>query len=78
MKCPKCFWEDNCKVCPICDHKIPLERKHAKESLRRCYDCGAITHKDERTLKMTFYPPSDEEDKDDSPCNKNFALYLNC
>ena len=26
MKCPKCFWEDNCKVCPICDHKIPLER----------------------------------------------------
>ena len=65
MKCPKCFWEDNCKVCPICDHKIPLERKHAKESLRRCYDCEAITHKDERTSKMTFYPPSDEEDKDD-------------
>ena len=65
MKCPKCFWEDNCKVCPICDHKIPLERKHAKESLRRCYDCAAITHKDERTSKMTFYPPSDEEDKDD-------------
>ena len=65
MKCPKCFWEDNCKVCPICDHKIPLERKHAKESLRRCYDCGAITHKDERTSKMTFYPPSDDEDKDD-------------
>ena len=65
MKCPKCFWEDNCKVCPICDHKIPLERKHAKESLRRCYDCGAITHKDERTSKMTFYPPSDEEDNDD-------------
>ena len=61
----KCFWEDNCKVCPICDHKIPLERKHAKESLRRCYDCGAITHKDERTSKMRFYPPSDEEDKDD-------------
>ena len=23
------------------------------------------THKDERTSKMTFYPPSDEEDKDD-------------
>ena len=65
MKCPKCFWEDNCKVCPICDHKIPLERKHAKESLRRCYDCGAITHKDERTSKMRFYPPSDDEDKDD-------------
>ena len=65
MKCPKCFWEDNCKVCPICDHKIPLERKHAKESLRQCYDCGGITHMDQRTSKMTFYPPSDEEDKDD-------------
>ena len=64
MKCPKCFWEDNCKICPICDHKIPLERKHARDSLRRCYDCGAITHKDERTSKITFYPPSDEEEDD--------------
>ena len=64
MKCPKCFWEDNCKICPICDHKIPLERKHARDSLRRCYVCGAITHKDERTLKITFYPPSDEEEDD--------------
>ena len=64
MKCPKCFWEDNCKICPICDHKIPLERKHARDSLRRCYDCGAITHKDERTSKSTFYPPSDEEEDD--------------
>ena len=45
-------------------HKIPLERKHARDSLRRCYDCGAITHKDERTSKITFYPPSDEEEDD--------------
>ena len=65
MKCPRCFWEDNCRICPICNHKIPLEREHAKDSLRRCYDCGAITHKDERTSKITFYPPSDEEDRDD-------------
>ena len=57
-------WEEEA-VCPICDHKIPLGRKHAKKSLRRCYDCGAITHKDERISKMRFYPPSDEEDKDD-------------
>ena len=64
MKCPKCFWEDNCKICPICVHKIPLERKHARDSLRRCYDCGAITHKDERTSKITFYPSSDEEEDD--------------
>ena len=20
MKCPKCFWHDYCKICPICDH----------------------------------------------------------
>ena len=32
MKCPKCFWEDNCKMCPICDHKIPLELKHARDT----------------------------------------------
>ena len=65
IKCPKCFWKDNCKLCAICDHKIPLERKHAKESLRRCYDCGGITHMDQTTSKMTFYRPSDDEDKDD-------------
>ena len=30
-------------------------------------DCEAITHKDERSSKMTFYPPisNDEKDKDD-------------
>ncbi|CAH3126795.1 unnamed protein product, partial [Porites lobata] len=22
MKCPKCFWHDNYKICPICDHEI--------------------------------------------------------
>ena len=37
MKCPRCFWQDNCKICSICDHKIPLERKHAKDTLRRRY-----------------------------------------
>ena len=26
MKCPKCFWHDNYKICPICDHQIPEER----------------------------------------------------
>ena len=56
--------EGNCKICPMCDHKIPLERKNARDSLRRCYDCGAITHKDERTSKSTFCPPSDEEEDD--------------
>ena len=32
MKCPCCFWEDNCKLCPICDHKIPAGTK-AREGL---------------------------------------------
>ena len=31
MKCPKCFWHDNYKICPICDHEIPEERKYIKE-----------------------------------------------
>ncbi|KAL9976508.1 hypothetical protein ACROYT_G013817 [Oculina patagonica] len=64
MKCPKCYWEDNCKICPICEHEIPLDRKHEKNTLRRCYDCGAITHKNVKTSKSTFYPPSNEEDED--------------
>ena len=29
MKCPKCFWHDYYKICPICDHQIPEERKRA-------------------------------------------------
>ena len=28
MKCPKCFWHDNYKICPICDHQIPEERNY--------------------------------------------------
>ncbi|CAH3115202.1 unnamed protein product, partial [Porites lobata] len=44
MKCPKCFWHDNCKICPICDHQIPEERKYIKEGFLRCHDCGLITH----------------------------------
>ena len=29
MKCPKCFWSDYYKICPICDHQIPKGRKRA-------------------------------------------------
>ena len=25
MKCRKCFWHDNYKICPTCDHQIPKE-----------------------------------------------------
>ena len=65
MKCTKCFWLDNHKICPICNHKIPLDQKHGEHSLRQCYDCGAITHKNEKTSKVTYYPPSNEDDEDD-------------
>ena len=58
-------WVDNHKICPLYNHKIPLNRKHGEHSLRRCYDCGAITHKNEKTSKITYYPPSNEEDVDD-------------
>ena len=38
MKCPKCFWQDNYKICPICDHQIPEGRNYIKEGFRRCHD----------------------------------------
>ena len=38
MKCPKCFWHDNYKICPICGHQIPAERKYIKEGFLRCHD----------------------------------------
>ena len=51
MKCPKCFWHDNYSICPICDHQIPEERNYIKEGFLRCHDCGAITHKNAKTLE---------------------------
>ena len=44
MKCPKYFWHDYYKICPICDHQIPEERNYTKEGFLRCHDCGAILH----------------------------------
>ena len=58
MKCPKCFWHDNYKICPICDHQIP-------EGFLRCHDCGAVTHKNAKTLETNFYSPSTEENEDE-------------
>ena len=65
MKCPKCSWHDNYKICPICEHQIPLERKHSKEGFIRCYDCGAIRYDNLKASKTTFYYPSTDEDQDD-------------
>ena len=65
MKCPKCFWHDYYKICPICDHQIPEERNYIKEGFLRYHDCGAITHKTAKTLETNFYSPSKEENEEE-------------
>ena len=65
MKCPKCFWHDNYSICPICDHQIPEERNYIKEGFLRCHDCGAITHKNAKTLETNFYSPSKQENEEE-------------
>ena len=54
MKCQECSWHDYFKICPICDHEIPEERNYIKEGFLRCHDCGAITHKNAKTLEILF------------------------
>ena len=63
MKCPKCSWHYYCKIYPICDHEIPEERNYIKEGFLRCHDCGAITHKNAKTLETEFCSPSKEENE---------------
>ena len=36
-----------------------------KEGFRRCHDCGAVTHKNAKTLETNFYSPSKEENQDE-------------
>ena len=57
MKCPKCFWHDYYKICPICDHQIPEERNYIKEGFLRCHDCGAITRKKREDVGNKFLFP---------------------
>ena len=49
---------DYYKICPVCDHQIPEGRNYMKEGFRRCHDCGAVTHKNAKTLEANFYSPS--------------------
>ena len=65
MKCPKCFWHDYYKIFSICDHQIPEGRNYMKEGFFRCHDCGAVTHKNAKTLETNFYSPSTEENEDE-------------
>ena len=55
MKCPKRFWHDYYKICPICDHQSPGERNYFKEGFLRCHYSGEITHKNAKTLATKFY-----------------------
>ena len=65
MKCPKCLWHDYYKICPMCDHQIPEGTHYMKEGFLRCHDCGAVTHKNAKTLETNFYSPSTEENEDE-------------
>ena len=65
MKCPKCLWHDYYKICPICGHQIPEGKHYIKEGFLRCHDCGAVTHKNAKTLETNFYSPSTEDNDDE-------------
>ena len=54
VKSPICLWYDNQKICPICSHKIPMDRKHVKDMFTRCYDCGSLKHIKIETQKKHF------------------------
>ena len=43
-----------------------------KEELKRCFDCGAVTHYNWKKSKEAFHPPEQEEE--DKLCIKDFAL----
>ena len=64
MKCPRCSWHDDYNICPICNDQIPKERNYIKEGFLRSHDCGAVTHKNAKTLETNFYSPSKEENKE--------------
>ena len=66
MKCPKYFWLDYYKICPICDHQIPEEINYIKEGFLLCNDCGTITHKNAKTLETNFYSPSKDKNEEES------------
>ena len=62
VKCPKCFWHDGYRICPICAHQIPVDRKHLTDGFIWCTDCHEVKHIDSKTSKRTHYLPSEDED----------------
>ena len=68
VKCTRCFWHDGYKICPICVHQIPVDRKHSVDGFILVFilswyaDCHTVKHIDSETLKKIHYPPSEDED----------------
>ena len=62
VKCPRCFWHDGYKICPMFAHQIPVDRKHSVDGFIWCADCHAVKHIDSESLKKTHYPPSKDQD----------------
>ena len=56
MKCPKCFWHYYYKICPICDHQIPEERRYIKglSSVSRLQ--SSYTQKREDVANQFLFP----------------------
>ena len=49
-------------ICPICGYDIPVDNEHIKEAFARCNDCGATYHENMKTLKVSLYLPSEDQD----------------
>ena len=60
VKCPRCFWQDNNFICPICGYDIPVDKEHIKEAVARCNDCGATCHENMKTSKVSLSFPSED------------------
>ena len=53
VKCPRCSWHDVYRICPICAHQIPVDRKYLTDGFIWCADCHAVKHINSKTLKRT-------------------------
>ena len=56
MKCPKCFWHDYYKICPICDHQIPRRETTSKRAFFGDTIVEQLHTKIRRRWKPIFIP----------------------
>ena len=62
----------------MCDHQIAGGRNYIKEGIFWCHYCGAVTHKNAKTLETNFYFPSKEENEEDEDKLISIRLKLLC